>query len=88
MRVYAPCIFSIVITQMTLTVLSLFDGISCGQLALQQLGIDCVYYTSEVDKYAINVTRTNFPNTFHTQSILISNSIPIPPSQTQTKFSK
>lgn len=50
---------------MTLTVLSLFDGISCGQLALQRLGIDCVYYASEVDKYAINVTRTNYPNTIH-----------------------
>lgn len=50
---------------MTLTVLSLFDGISCGQVALQRLGIDCVYYASEVDKYAINVTRTNFPNTIH-----------------------
>jgi site-specific DNA-cytosine methylase len=50
---------------MTLTVLSLFDGISCGQLALQRLGIDCVYYASEVDKYAINVTRTNFPDTIH-----------------------
>jgi len=50
---------------MTLTVLSLFDGISCGQLALQRLGIDCVYYASEVDKYAINVARTNFPDTIH-----------------------
>jgi site-specific DNA-cytosine methylase len=50
---------------MTLTVLSLFDGISCGQVALQRLGIDCVYYASEIDKYAINVTRTNFPNTIH-----------------------
>jgi len=50
---------------MTLTVLSLFDGISCGQLALQRLGIDCIYYASEVDKYAMKVTRTNFPNTIH-----------------------
>ncbi len=50
---------------MTLTVLSLFDGISCGQLALQRLGIDCVYYASEVDKYAINVCKHNYPNTIH-----------------------
>ena len=50
---------------MTLTVLSLFDGISCGQVALQRLGIDCVYYASEVDKYAINVTRAHFPDTIH-----------------------
>ena len=50
---------------MTLTVLSLFDGISCGQLALQRLGIDCVYYASEVDTYAINVCKHNYPNTIH-----------------------
>jgi site-specific DNA-cytosine methylase len=65
MRVYVSVYYLIVLTKMTLTVLSLFDGISCGQLALQRLGIDCVYYASEVDKYAINVTRTNFPDTIH-----------------------
>ena len=50
---------------MTLTVLSLFDGISCGQLALKRLGIDCTYYASEVDKYAMKVTLSNYPNTIH-----------------------
>ena len=45
-------------------VLSLFDGMSCGQLALQQLGIPVEkYYASEIDKYAITVTQANFPNT-------------------------
>ena len=45
-------------------VLSLFDGMSCGQLALQKAGIKVEqYYASEVDKYAIEVTQTNFPNT-------------------------
>ena len=35
-------------------VLSLFDGMSCGQLALQRAGIEVEeYYASEVDKYAI-----------------------------------
>ena len=48
---------------MTLTVLSLFDGISCGQLALKRLGIDVKYYASEVDKFAIRVTQHHFPNT-------------------------
>ena len=45
-------------------VLSLFDGISAGQLALQRAGIDVdTYYASEIDKYAIQVTNKNFPNT-------------------------
>jgi len=45
-------------------VLSLFDGISCGQQALDRIGIKVLkYFSSEVDKYAIQVTRCNFPNT-------------------------
>jgi len=47
-----------------LKVLSLFDGMSCGQLALQRLGIEVdTYYASEIDKYAIQVTQANFPKT-------------------------
>lgn len=49
---------------MGITVLSLFDGISCGQLALQRAGIKVDrYLASEVDKYAIKITQKNFPNT-------------------------
>ena len=45
-------------------VLSLFDGMSCTQIALNRLGLDVdAYYASEVDKYAIQVTQANFPNT-------------------------
>jgi site-specific DNA-cytosine methylase len=44
-------------------VLSLFDGISAGQLALQRAGIKCDYYASEIDKYAIKVTQANYPDT-------------------------
>ena len=45
-------------------VLSLFDGISCGQVALQRAGIPVeVYFASEIDKYAIQVTQRNYPNT-------------------------
>ena len=45
-------------------VLSLFDGISAGQLALQRAGIAVdAYYASEVDKYAISVTQNAYPNT-------------------------
>ena len=45
-------------------VLSLFDGISCGQVALERAEIPVeVYYASEIDKYAIQVTQKNYPNT-------------------------
>lgn len=45
-------------------VVSLFDGISCGQLALQRAGKAYDrYYASEIDKYAIRVTQENYPNT-------------------------
>ena len=45
-------------------VLSLFDGMSCGQIALKQLGIiPKVYYASEIDKHAIKQTQLNFPDT-------------------------
>ena len=45
-------------------VLGLFDGMSCGQLALNNLPLLVKsYYSSEVDKYAISITQKNFPNT-------------------------
>lgn len=47
-----------------MNVLSLFDGISCGRLAFDRAGIRYKkYYASETDKYAIAVTRYNFPDT-------------------------
>jgi site-specific DNA-cytosine methylase len=46
------------------TVLSLFDGISCGQLALNKAGISYKeYYASEIDKSTIQITQKNFPKT-------------------------
>jgi DNA (cytosine-5)-methyltransferase 3A len=49
-----------------MNVLSLFDGMSCGQLALQKAGIPVTnYFASEVDKYAIQVAKANYPNTIH-----------------------
>lgn len=45
-----------------LTVLSLFDGISCGMVALQRAGIPVKrYYASEIDKYAEAVSRKHYP---------------------------
>lgn len=47
-----------------INVLSLFDGCSCGQVALQRAGIKVNnYFASEIDKHAISVTMSNFPNT-------------------------
>lgn len=47
-----------------MNVLSLFDGMSCGQIALQKLGIKVdKYFACEIDKYAIQVTQNNFPDT-------------------------
>lgn len=49
-----------------MNVLSLFDGMSCGQIALDQLGIKVDnYYAAEIDKYAMQVTKENYPNTIH-----------------------
>ncbi|BEG98128.1 DNA cytosine methyltransferase [Bacteroides sedimenti] len=47
-----------------LTVLSLFDGMSCGQIALRKIGLPLEkYYASEVDRHAIAQTMLNFPET-------------------------
>lgn len=44
-------------------VLSLFDGMSCGQIALRELGVPIErYYASEIDKHAIKQTQLNFPD--------------------------
>jgi len=52
-------------------VLSLFDGMSCGQIALQRAGIKVEnYFASEIDKYAIQVAKHNFPNTKHIGSVI------------------
>jgi DNA-cytosine methyltransferase len=49
-----------------INVLSLFDGMSCGQIALNKLGIKYDnYYASEIDKFAIGITKKNYPNTIH-----------------------
>jgi len=53
-----------------LNVLSLFDGMSCVQIALQNLGINVKnYYVSEIDKFSIKATQHNFPNTIQLGNI-------------------
>lgn len=45
-----------------MNVLSLFDGMSCGRIALERAGIEVDnYYSSEIDKYAIKVADKNYP---------------------------
>ena len=49
-----------------INILSLFDGISCGHIALDKAGIPInKYYASEIDKYAIKVTNKNYPETIN-----------------------
>ena len=54
-----------------INVLSLFDGMSCGRIALERAGIKVEnYFASEIDKYAIQVAKHNYPNTKHIGSVV------------------
>lgn len=49
-----------------MNVLSLFDGMSCGRIALERAGIPVTnYFASEIDKYAIQVSQKNYPDIKH-----------------------
>jgi len=62
-----------------INVLSLFDGISCGQVALERAGIKVNnYYASEIDKYAIKVTQKNYPDTIQLGDITKVKAIDLP----------
>ena len=62
-----------------ITVLSLFDGISCGQIALERSGIKVdKYYASEIDKYAIKITAKNYPNTVQLGDVSYINANDLP----------
>lgn len=53
-----------------MNVLSCFDGISCGQVALERAGISVEnYFASEIDPYAIKITQKNYPSTIQLGSI-------------------
>lgn len=54
-----------------MNVLSLFDGMSCGQIALNRAGVKYdKYFASEIDKHAIQVTQHNFPETIQVGNII------------------
>jgi DNA (cytosine-5)-methyltransferase 3A len=62
-----------------MNVLSLFDGMSCGQQALERAGISVdQYFASEIDKYAIKVTMANYPNTIQLGSVVNVNGYDLP----------
>ena len=62
-----------------ITVLRLFDGISCGQIALERSGIKVdKYYASEIDKYAIKITAKNYPNTVQLGDVSYINANDLP----------
>lgn len=54
-----------------MNVLSLFDGMGCGRIALERAGIKVDnYYASEIDKYAIQIAKKNYPDTIHIGSVV------------------
>jgi len=56
---------------MGINVLSLFDGISCGQIALERAGLEVDnYFASEIDKFALQVAKHNYPNTKHLGDVM------------------
>jgi DNA (cytosine-5)-methyltransferase 3A len=62
-----------------MNVLSLFDGMSCGQIALNKLGINYDnYFASEIKPHAMAVTQSNFPNTHQVGDVtkLSANNLP------------
>ena len=62
-----------------MNVLSLFDGMSCGQIALNKLGIKYSnYFASEIDKHAMKVTQSNYPNTKQIGSVLGVKGVDLP----------
>jgi DNA-cytosine methyltransferase len=62
-----------------MNVLSLFDGMSCGQIALERAGVKVDnYFASEVDKYAIKVAMHNYPNTVQLGDVLGVKGVDLP----------
>lgn len=54
-----------------MNVLSLFDGMSCGQIALNKAGVSYDnYYASEIDEHAISISKKNFPKTIQVGNVI------------------
>jgi site-specific DNA-cytosine methylase len=62
-----------------MNVLSLFDGMSCGQIALNRAVVKYdKYFASEIDKYAIKVTQENYPNTIQLGDVTKIKAVDLP----------
>lgn len=62
-----------------MNVLSLFDGMSCGRIALERAGIPVTnYYASEIDKYAIQVSKANYPDIIQLGSVTDVRAVDLP----------
>ena len=62
-----------------MNVLSLFDGMSCGQIALERAGIKVDnYFASEVDEYAIKIAMKNYPDTIQVGDVTKLDSSTLP----------
>lgn len=54
------------IAEEEVSVMSMYDGMSCGHIALDKLGVKVEkYYATEIDKYAIQTAKTNYPEMIH-----------------------
>ena len=54
------------ITEEEVKVMSMYDGMSCGHIALDKLGANVgKYYATEIDKYAIQTAKENYPEMIH-----------------------
>lgn len=63
-----------------MNILSLFDGMSCGQIALNRVGIKYdKYFASEIDEHAIKVTQHNYPDTIQLGDITKIKGSELPP---------
>lgn len=62
-----------------MNILSLFDWISCGRVALERAWIKVdKYFASEIDKYAIQIAKKNYPDTIHIWSVTAISYIDVP----------
>ena len=53
-----------------MNILSLFGGIECGRVAIERLWMPVgKYFSSEIDPYAIKITRANYPDIIHIGSV-------------------
>jgi DNA (cytosine-5)-methyltransferase 3A len=65
-----------------INVLSLFDGMSSGRIALERLGIKVnQYFASEIDKHAITVSKANYPDIIHIGDVTKVKACDLPPIQ-------